>query len=81
MMKTTPLAVWARNLSVEELEQCVKEDVSLMHSKKAMWDLVTAYCLAIKTLIGASGEENRAQAALDAVQEYSNQVGVTVMLG
>ena len=67
MMKTTPLAVWAQNLSIEELEECVKSDVSMMHSKKTMWDLVTAYCLAIKTLIKANGQPNRAQLAIDAV--------------
>ena len=55
MMRATPLAVWAQNLSVEDLENCVRQDVSLMHSQKAMWDLVTAYCLAIKTLIKNAG--------------------------
>ena len=80
MMKTTPLAVWAQNLSLQELEQCVKSDVSMMHSQKVMWDLVTAYCLAIKTLIKNSGKENRAQLAIAAVREYGNQDGITGMV-
>ena len=55
MMRSTPLAVWAQNLSLEELEQTVQADTSLMHSNKAMWDLITAYCLVIKTLIKNAG--------------------------
>ena len=64
MMRITPLAVWAQNLTVEELEIVVKEDVSMMHAAKDMWDLVTAYCLAIKTLIKNAADPTRAQLAL-----------------
>lgn len=80
MMKVTPLAVWARNLSLEELEHCVKEDVSMMHSQPAMWNLVTAYCLAIKTLINRSEANDRAQLALEAVQAYGEREGVTELI-
>ena len=59
-MRATPLAVWARNLSVEDLETAVKLDVSMMHSVKAMWDLVTAYCLVIGSLVKNAGSQNRA---------------------
>ena len=38
-----------------------------------MWDLVTAYCLAIKTLINNCEQENRAQLALSAVQQYGQE--------
>ena len=55
-MRATPMAVWAQNLgTVEELETVVKEDVSMMHARKAMWDIVTVYCLAIGTLIRCAG--------------------------
>lgn len=54
------MAVWARNLTVEELEAAVKADVAMMHSLKTMWDLVTAYCLVIGSLIKNAGKENRA---------------------
>ena len=80
MMKTTPLAVWARNLSLEELEKCVQADVAMMHSKREMWDLVTAYCLAIKTLIKNTEREDRAEMALNAVREYGEKEGKTVLI-
>ena len=41
-----------------------------MHSKSDMWHLVTAYCLAIKTLILNCERDDRAQLALAAVQQY-----------
>ena len=72
MMRITPIAVWAQNLTLEELEQVVQQDVSLMHSKTEMWDLCTAYCLAIKSLINNAGDPNRALIALDEVQNYAN---------
>jgi ADP-ribosylglycohydrolase len=67
LMRITPLAVWAQNLSLEEMRECVVKDVSLMHSKSEMWDLCTAYCLAIKVLIKNAGETGRVQLALAAV--------------
>ena len=42
-----------------------------MHSQKAMWDICTAYCLAIKTLINHASDENRATLALEAVRAYA----------
>ena len=51
MMRATPIAVWSRNLSVADMREAVKGDVSLMHSKKDMWDVCAAYCIAIGTLI------------------------------
>ena len=67
LMRVSPLAVWAHKLTMEDLERAVKADVSFMHSKKEMADIVTAYCLAIGTLIKNAGQTNRAQLALDAV--------------
>ena len=32
LMRITPLAVWMQHLSDDEREQCVRADVSLMHS-------------------------------------------------
>lgn len=49
----------------------------MMHARKAMWDLVTAYCLAIGTLIRCAGEPDRAQKALQAVEDYGKREGVT----
>ena len=43
-----------------------------MHSKTDMWDLCTAYCIAIKTLINNADNPNRALIALEAVQNYAN---------
>ena len=80
MMRATPLAVWAQNLSIEDLEKCVEEDTSLMHSSKDMWDLITAYCIAIKTLIKNTGKANRAELALEAVEEYANREGVSPLI-
>ena len=39
LMKITPLAVWTRNLSLQEMEHCVGVDVSMIHAKKAMSDM------------------------------------------
>ena len=64
LMRITPIAVWAQNLPTEALEKIVKEDVSLMHSLPEMWNVCTAYCLAIKTLIKNAEDPNRAQMAL-----------------
>ena len=51
MMRITPLAVWARNLTVAELEKCILGDVGMMHTNPNMLDACTVYCIAIKTLI------------------------------
>ena len=51
MMRASPLAVWAQHLTVDELWHAVKSDVTFMHSKVEMTDIVTAYCLAIKLLV------------------------------
>ena len=51
MMKFTPIAIWSRKLSLEDLQTVVQQDTSIMHPAKAMTDLITAYCLAIHTLI------------------------------
>lgn len=77
MMRISPLAVWARNLSIEELERCVEVDVSMMHSKQDMWNICTAYCLAIKTLINNVEDPNRASLAIEAIREYSMRPGKT----
>ena len=42
-----------------------------------MWDLCTAYCLAIKVLIKNTGDTNRALMALAAAQAYANSDGVS----
>ena len=51
-----------------------------MHSKKDMWDLITAYCLAIKTLIKNAGQENRAALALEAVEDYGEREGISELI-
>ena len=33
LMRITPLAVWAQNLSLEAMRECVVTDVSLIHSR------------------------------------------------
>lgn len=73
MMRITPLAVWSRNLSTTDIEECVRLDVSMMHSRMDMWDLCSAYCIAIKTLINNANNTNRAKLAIDAVREYSER--------
>jgi len=73
MMRITPLAVWARHLGTTDLEDCVRLDSSMTHSKTDMWDLCSAYCIAIKTLIQNADDSNRAQLAIDAVREYSER--------
>ena len=71
LMRITPLAVWARNLSTEELEKCVEADVAMMHPRQDMWDICTAYCIAIKTLVNNAEDTNRASLAFEAVKAYS----------
>ena len=46
-----------------------------------MWDLVTAYCLAIKTLIKNAENPNRAQLAIGAVADYGQKEGVSPLIG
>ena len=60
MMKITPMAVWAHQLSEEDLAEAVKQDVSFMHSREDMWHLCTAYCIVIGTLIKSAGQKKRA---------------------
>ena len=59
-MRITPLAVWGRHLSESELGQAVQADISMTHSKKAVWHFVTAYCIAIKVLLKNSEVSMRA---------------------
>lgn len=72
LMRITPLAVWARNLPTEDLYNCVRADVSMMHSLQGMWDVCTAYCIGIRVLTKNSGDENRAAMALQAVREFAS---------
>ena len=71
LMRITPLAVWSQNLGIEEIAKCVEQDVSKMHARTEMWDIVTAYCIGIKTLIKNAGDEFRAKLALDAITEFA----------
>ena len=75
LMRITPLAVWARDLNMEELKLCVKADASFMHSNPAMWDICTTYCLAIKVLLKNATSENRAELALQAAKEIAHSYG------
>ena len=43
-----------------------------MHSKTDMWELCTAYCLVIQSLIFNAEDPNRAQLAIDAAKNYGN---------
>ena len=72
LMRITPLAVWAQRLPIQDLEKAVSADIKMTHFKKAMLDIVTAYCIAIKTLIRHAGKENRAILAVQHVEEYGN---------
>ena len=80
-MRVTPLAVWAQNLGENDLARCVERDSKMTHSKRAMWDVNVAYCLAIKTLIRESTSENRAVKALVAAQDFSRQVYCDEIVG
>lgn len=59
-MKITPMAVWGQHLTNEDLFKAIVHDVSFMHSRHEMWNLCTAYCIVIKTLINETENENRA---------------------
>lgn len=50
-MRITPLAVWCKDLSEEDLIKAVIEDVSLSHGNKVVKDCAVCYCLAIQTLL------------------------------
>jgi len=76
LMRITPLAVWARNLSLDELEQAVEAEVSMTHSRREMWQVITAYCLAIKVLLKNSDNPSKATLALEAVREFANREGI-----
>ena len=43
-----------------------------MHSKTDMWDLCTAYCILIHSLINNADDPNRAQIAIDTVKNYAH---------
>mmetsp|Transcript_28598 Transcript_28598/g.35419 ORF Transcript_28598/g.35419 Transcript_28598/m.35419 type:complete len:82 (+) Transcript_28598:508-753(+) len=73
MMRITPLAVWARHLKPASLERCVEEEVAFTHSNHAIWEVCTAYCLAIRTLINNAEDEDRAPRALEAVRAYGDR--------
>ena len=72
MMRIAPLAVWARSLSLQDLESAVTQEVAFTHAQVAMKQLCTAYCLLIGQLIVCGEQEDRAQIALSAVQQYTN---------
>ena len=46
-----------------------------------MWDICTAYCIAIRTLIKCSADQDRAQKAMDAVIAFAGQLGQDQDLG
>ena len=74
-MRISPLAVWTQNLpDWQAVQSVVHKEITLTHP--AVWSHVTAYCLAIHTLIKNAGNPNRAKMAIDAVREYSKQDGV-----
>ena len=80
MMRCTPMAVWARNLSTNDLRTAVKKDVSLMHWKTDMHDLVSAYCVAIGTLCKNAGNPERAQLAIEAVEVFGRDWTVSPLV-
>ena len=45
-------------------------DVSFTHAKPDMWDVCTAYCLAIQAMLKNSEAELRAQMAIAAIKSY-----------
>ena len=52
----------------------------MTHNSKEMWDLVTAYCLAVKTLIKNPTARNRRWLALDAMKQYGKKEVVTPLI-
>ena len=64
LMRLTPLAVWARNLSTDELESCTAGDASFTHDAYDAQIACAAYCLVIKTLLKNQDDDNRAELAL-----------------
>jgi len=60
LMRITPFAVWSRNLPILEMEESVRVDVSMMHSRMDVKDVCSAYCIAIRTLINNAEDRNRA---------------------
>ena len=73
MMRITPLAVWARNLQLQKVEEAVVGDVSFTHAKPDMWDVCTAYCLAIQAMLKNPEAELRAQMAIAAIKSYTKR--------
>ena len=71
LMRITPLAVWARNLNVENLHKCVVAEISMTHSMQAIHFACTAYCIAIKVLTKNADDDNRAAMAVQAVRDYA----------
>ena len=55
LMRATPLAVWSQHLNLTELRQVVGADVRMTHAMPLMTDCVTAYCIAIRTLLANAG--------------------------
>ena len=80
-MRITPLAVWSRKLNLAELERVIEIDVSMMHSNSAMWNICTAYCIAIRDLLLNFDNPERATLALNSVREYSEIEGKTELIG
>ena len=48
-------------------------DVGFMHSKPDMWDVCTAYCLAIQAMLKNPESELRHQMAIAAVKGYTKR--------
>ena len=51
LMRISPLAVWARNLTLDEIVIAVKEEVMLTHSNETVQHACCFYVIAIKFLI------------------------------
>ena len=48
-------------------------DVSFTHAKPDMWDVCTAYCLAIQAMLKNPEAELRAQMAIAAIKSYTKR--------
>ena len=68
------MAVWGQNLSDEDLEKAVKEDVTLVHSNPLMTELITIYCIAIKVLIQNHDKPDRVQSAMLSAKNFAKSV-------
>jgi ADP-ribosylglycohydrolase len=63
LMRATPLGVWGRRLSPDELADCARQDSCLSHPNPSCWQAVACYSIAIAHLLNHLGDRQGAFAA------------------